>query len=62
MTLLSLLFLLFQLVTITKANPILLKRNDYTLDCTAKGTGLQTYCSVYPYKYFCNDQGKSNVL
>ena len=43
---------------ITEANPILLKCNDYALDCTARGTDLQTYCSFYPYKYFCNDQGK----
>jgi hypothetical protein len=55
---LTLLSPLFLLLTITEVNHILLKRNDYALDCTAKGTDLQTYCSVYPYKYFCNDQGK----
>ena len=56
------LLLLLNLVAITYANPVLIKRHGYSLDCTSEGSEFQAYCSGYPHKYFCNDQGKVDFV
>ena len=50
-----------QACDITETNPILLKRNDYALDCTAKGTDLQTYAQSIPTSTSATIRKKSNV-